>query len=282
MTKAAEEAVKWGSENNVSFDIDKTEAILFTRKKGILRHMNSYMLTINGQKISFNTKATYWLEIWLDSSLSLKEHYQKCLFKADQAEKRLRTISKPYKLASGLIKRVQTAAVQSIALYGAELWWKGQKQAAEKLQKIINNQARAITGALKTSPVEALIENAYITPAEPLLDERQKRYAFRGVKQAISEPLNSLLPSTLKYGDEDVQPGQYSNEDLEWANEKSKSKKLSQRLAKMLVKNLTIDPSKGIETVIKPNNFKFQRQISILEREKAIENTSKVQKGFCL
>jgi hypothetical protein len=60
--------------------------------------------------------------------------------------------------------------VQSVALYGAELWWKGQKQAEEDLQKLINRQLKAITEALSLSPINLLVREAAILPAKPLLD----------------------------------------------------------------------------------------------------------------
>jgi hypothetical protein len=75
--------------------------------------------------------------------------------------------------------------VQSVALYGAELWWKGQKDAINKLQKLINKQSRAITGALTTSPIDLLIKEAEMTPAEPLLDHKQRKFTLR----ALNSPL---------------------------------------------------------------------------------------------
>ena len=129
-------------------------------------------MALGDHNIEFNKEATRWLGIWLDSGLSFKEHYQKRFLKAKQAEKRLKAIYGTYGLASGLVRRVQIAAVQSTALYRAEIWWKGQKQAIEQLQKIINSQARAITGALSTSPIDLLVENAIVIPTKPLLDDR--------------------------------------------------------------------------------------------------------------
>ena len=109
--------------NNVIFDIDKTEAVLFTKKRKIRRNIRRYKLEIQGQTIPFNQEATRWLGIWLDTGLELKEHYKIRLQKAQQTENRLRSISSTYGLAAGLVRRVQIAAVQSVALYGAELWW---------------------------------------------------------------------------------------------------------------------------------------------------------------
>ena len=70
------------------------------------------------------------------------------------------------------------------------------------------------------------MEYAKVTPAENLLDDRQRKYALRGLKQTNLEPLNELLPQTLKYGDEDAQPGQYSSLNLNWIDYRNKARNL--------------------------------------------------------
>jgi hypothetical protein len=44
-------------------------------------------------------------------------------------------------VAARLVKRIQVAAVQAVALYGAELWWQGQKDQRQNIQLMINRQA---------------------------------------------------------------------------------------------------------------------------------------------
>jgi hypothetical protein len=39
-----------------------------------------------------------------------------------------------------------------------------------------------------------------------------------------SSPINELLPPTVRYGDGDAQPGQYSNNNLEWIDPESSPK----------------------------------------------------------
>jgi hypothetical protein len=57
-----------------------------------------------------------------------------------------------------------------------------------------------------------------MTPAEPLLNYRQRKYALRALKLPSINPSNQLLPLTLKYGDGNAQPGQYSEANLQWTN----------------------------------------------------------------
>ena len=53
------------------------------------------------------------------------------------------------------IRRTQVACVQAVALYGSELWWKGEDVhgtigKANDLQKLVNQQARAVTGSIRS------------------------------------------------------------------------------------------------------------------------------------
>lgn len=84
--------------------------------------------------------------IWLDSHLNFSAHINERIKKAKATEARIKGLSKAYGLCPALVRRIQIAAVQSVALYGAELWWKGQKNHQQELQKLINRQARFITG----------------------------------------------------------------------------------------------------------------------------------------
>lgn len=66
------------------------------------------------------------------------------------AENRVQRLCQSHRLALGLARQVQVAAVQSVALYRADIWWQGQKDRLTGIQLMINRPARAITGMLKT------------------------------------------------------------------------------------------------------------------------------------
>jgi hypothetical protein len=56
-----------------------------------------------------------------------------------------------------------------VALYGAELWWHGQKERQRELQLLINQQARRITGAFRTTLVGPPLKEEGLEPAETTL-----------------------------------------------------------------------------------------------------------------
>jgi hypothetical protein len=163
---------------------------------------------VGSHQVSFNSEATRWLVIWLDAGLTLKTHYHTCLRKARNAESRVRSLCQAQGLAPGLVHRIQVAAVQSVALYGAELWWRGQKDRQDGMQRMINRQARAITGMLRSTPIGPLIREAGLTPAEVLLEGRQLGYTTRLLGLPDDNPAKTILPVSFREGDQHAQPGE--------------------------------------------------------------------------
>ena len=97
--------------------------MLFTRKQGRRRRelVQETHITVGGYRVSFNQEATRWLEVWLDSGLTFKAHFQKRIRKAKMAEARIRAFCRREGLSLSLILRIQVAVVQAIALFKTEL-----------------------------------------------------------------------------------------------------------------------------------------------------------------
>ena len=93
---------------------------------------------VDGHCVPSNLEATRWLGVWLDSGLNLKAHYQTCMCKAQDTEAQVQCLCQSHGLTPGLACQVQVAAVQSVALYGTELWWQGQKGWLAGIQLMIN------------------------------------------------------------------------------------------------------------------------------------------------
>lgn len=123
LEKAGKMILDWGTRNTVTYDIGKTEGVLFSkaRKQKLLEQLTATQLRFGGHAIRFNQKATRWVEMWLDSYLNFNPYFRKRLQKAKTAEVRIRGLSKTYGLSLALVQRIQIAAVQSIALYEAEI-----------------------------------------------------------------------------------------------------------------------------------------------------------------
>ena len=74
----------------------------------------------------------------MDSMLTLNDHTKKIFAQARRAQSRMRSLMTKKGLSPEGCQRIQIAAVQAVALYGAELWWKGQKNRAQEVQQILN------------------------------------------------------------------------------------------------------------------------------------------------
>ena len=99
-------------------------------------------------------EATLWLGVYLDSSLTLKEHHRTRMRKARQAEDRLRRFTGQFGLTPEHCRRIQVACVQASALFGSELWWtngRGFKGQANDMQLMVNRQARSTIGCYKST-----------------------------------------------------------------------------------------------------------------------------------
>jgi hypothetical protein len=176
LEQAARIAIEQGKKGAIQFDTEKTEAVLFTRKRGkeLKNQVQRAKIQIQGHEVLFNSEATRWLGVWLDKGLTLKAYYHTCLRKTRRAEAQVQALCRGQGLSPGLVQRIQVAAVQVVALYGAELWWQGQKDRLSGIQRMVNRQARAITGMLKTTPIKPLIKEAALYLAEALLDRHQR------------------------------------------------------------------------------------------------------------
>ncbi len=108
----------------------------------------------------------------MDNHLNFAFHVNERMKKAKAAEAQIKGLSRTYRLSSGLVQRIQIATVQSVVLYRTELWWKGQKNFEKDLQKLINRQARFITGMYRSSPISPLMNDSGLLPAHILLDSR--------------------------------------------------------------------------------------------------------------
>jgi hypothetical protein len=174
LEKCAANSIEWASRRGLQFDTVKTDAALFTRRRGHKTHLRPKLtakIKVGNGFILFNKEATLWLGVWMDAHLTFKEHHNRCMKKARAAEARLRTLTKTYGVVPYSVGAVQVACVQAVALYWSELWWDpkviGRR---DDLQLLLNRQARAVLGALPTTPRGALMRESGLTPAPVFLD----------------------------------------------------------------------------------------------------------------
>ncbi len=245
--------------------------------------MERARIRFGGKEAQFNAGTTKWLGVLLDSTLTLRSHFLHRLGRAKHVERRIRALCSAQGLPAGLARRLQKATVPAIALYGAELWWQGQKDRLIDVQKLTNHQARAVTGMLRSTPIGALIREAALDPAEVLLNARRVGYAVRLLTLPEEHPAAQLLPQTFRHGDEHVQPNEQPLDDREWASRTLKAPlRLGQQLAKQLSECLRHDPSGGIERTSTQPTQGFPGVICMPERQEALDEAAKQRPGTTL
>jgi hypothetical protein len=85
----AAESIEWASRRDLQFDTPKTEAALFTRRRGHQKHLRPKLtakIKVGDGFVRFNKEATRWLGVWMDAHLTFEEHHNRCMQKATAAE----------------------------------------------------------------------------------------------------------------------------------------------------------------------------------------------------
>ena len=152
----ATSSIGWAANSGVAFDHGKTEATIFRGKKTA----PTATIKVGTSTIPFNKEATRWLGVWLDSQLTLKNHYAIRLKGGKKAMARLRRLAGQMGLLPTNCRKAMTTCVQSVAMFGAELWCKGDyvrgtMGQANELQLLVNREARATTGSFRTTNLGA-------------------------------------------------------------------------------------------------------------------------------
>ena len=75
LEEAGSQLVHLGKEHHISFDEEKTEAALFTRKRKQLQKMRDLQIRLPNFTCKFQKEATRYLGFWLDLKLSFREHF---------------------------------------------------------------------------------------------------------------------------------------------------------------------------------------------------------------
>jgi len=179
LERCAVETAIWAKKNACQFDIEKTEAMLFTRRRKNKEPKMNARVRVGSHEVPYNKEATRWFGVWLDDMLTLNDHTKRTLAKARRAQIRLRSLMVKKGLSSEGCKRIQVAAVQAVALYGSELWWRGQENRAQEVQKLLNEQGRRVTGCFRTTPQGALMNDVGLRPAKALPNNRVRQYKLR-------------------------------------------------------------------------------------------------------
>lgn len=154
-TNALNIVQNWAISKGLAVNPNKTELVLFTRRYKIPQFN---LPRLNGIELQLGTKAKY-LGLTLDSKLLWRENAEERVLKANCAFYACKKmLGSKWGLTPRLAYWTYTAIVRPILSYGALVWWHSlEKQTyRDRLEKVQRMASSAITGALKSTPKEAL------------------------------------------------------------------------------------------------------------------------------
>src|SRR5204863_6645417 len=217
---AAKKLLQLQNQNNIQFDMEKTELIHFHSKK--IDNYQDYIIQIGNIQIEPKSLVK-WLGIWLDSKLNFKEHVEKKIVSATQI---LHQASRLLNIERGLsfqaMRQLYIACIVSVADYGVPIWWDNQNFLLDKFQKLQNLALRKILGAFKTSPIMAMELEAAIPPPKVRFQKICMNYSLRIMQLFKNHPIRTRVSTSF--------PPYNNGNELEWDkyldwNEKEQDKK---------------------------------------------------------
>ena len=176
MQTALNEVQEWCKNNDLSISPEKTELILFTRKRKIGNWTEPHL---NGTQLARKEEVKY-LGVTLDTKLNFTSHITNKCEKATRILFQVRNIiAKKWGLKPKIVRWIYTTLVRTMISYGSVIWWErtittGNKA---KLQKIQRLAEICITGALKTTPNASLNIICDLKPLHiHIIEEAMKSY----------------------------------------------------------------------------------------------------------
>jgi len=118
---------------------------------------------------------------------------------------RLHRLTGQVGLSPANCRKVMTACIQSVTMFGSELWWKGDYVPgtigrADEMQLLVNQQARATTGCFRTTNLGALSMESGLRAATTQLENRQRRFGLRLLSLPQGDQAREIVGAPTEIG----------------------------------------------------------------------------------
>lgn len=172
----------WSQTNGLKFSFEKTNGILFSKRK----IYTEPTLIFNSHKIEFK-QSIKWLGLFLDSKWSFKIHIVETRKKCMKALNVMKIMSnKNWGLSRICLLKLFNAFIRPILEYGCVIYGGVNDQKLQALNTIYHAALRLISGAFRTSPVKSL----YVESGQAPLTIRRKILLNNYVTKVLSYPEN--------------------------------------------------------------------------------------------
>src|SRR5204863_7860348 len=184
----------------------KIELIHFHTKRSI--ENSNFSVTIRNNQMQ-PKNLIRWLEVWLDSKLSFKEHVEIKISTATRIFHQIARLSNTERgLSFQAMRQFYIACITSVADYEVPIWWNNQKFLLEKYQKLQNSALRKILEAFKISFYMTMKLKAAIIFSRARFNRLCKNYALRIMQISKNHSIRLKISASFS---------SYNNEaDLDW------------------------------------------------------------------
>jgi ribonuclease HI len=195
-------AMDWSRSHNSTFELDKTACVDFSRSKVISRPV----LWVHTQDIT-PVASHVLLGVALDQELRWKTQCNRALAKGMNWATQLHRLARTsYGASAHTLRRLYLCIAVPRFAYAIDVWYspvtlgtrpgergKGSIGFVKRLQRIQSTAARAILGAMRSSPVDSLDAHVALLPTHILLNEACQRAAIRLASAPASHPLTKAV-----------------------------------------------------------------------------------------
>ncbi|KAJ1308146.1 hypothetical protein OPQ81_003864 [Rhizoctonia solani] len=196
-------ALDWSDSHNSTFELDKTACIDFAPPTSS-RKLDRPALTIRGQVIT-PTRSHTLLGVIMDQTLSWHEQCDKALAKGQKWAGQLNRLARmSYGAPLETARRLYLSIAVPRFSYAADIWYTpvaqglggrrtGSAGFTDRLARIQSMAARAILGAMHSTPIASPDAHLDLLPMHLLLNEACQRAAIRLAASPISHPLHKAV-----------------------------------------------------------------------------------------
>lgn len=201
---------EWCKNEGLNINPKKTVVVPFTRKRKILLKT----LTLDGSALEFSKNVKY-LGIILDAKLNWNLHLDQAVQKATTALWVSRkTFGMKWGLKPKMISWIYSAIIRPRLTYAALVWWPKTKQktAQKKLEKLQRLICISITGAMRSTPTNALNAALHLLPLYQYVQMEAGKSALR-LRRTENLFKNSLIEHLGILKELNIDPHVFMNED---------------------------------------------------------------------
>ena len=201
LDKTLSRAVELLADAGMHIDPGKSELIHFTRARE--KPVSPLVTTLYQKDLWINPKEVVrWLGIFFDPELRFKKHVEIMCNRATSVSHGLRMLANTVRgLSQRNLRILVKTCVHPILTYASPIWFRPdrpQLTLIRKLDVVQNIGLRLITGAFKTTPVEALQTLSHMPPMEITLDKLSQSAAVRLLKLPFRSLVSERLPDVWR------------------------------------------------------------------------------------